>query len=255
MPELAGYSPGWSYINGRTQVPALSADTVSTIMIISDSMAASTINSVLTPGQVKNHNLSIYNGGVYQTLNPMLSCGVNTGNLASSSVMSPLADALIGAGTKQRIVGVPCGVGGSLTANWALYTQGNVAGRIQAAKNRIESVGLTISAIIAILGANDNPNGTSLSSLNASWTQIIANIRATGYLGKVFVPTCSMFGGAISTTVQTAQANIRNGTDVLDGGNLDTGVTSGNRWDGTHFNSTGAALAAGILQTAITPYL
>lgn len=252
MPELAGYQAGYSNISGRVPVAAITGDTTSVIVYISDSMMASSINSIITPTQAKNHNFNVYNGGVYETKNPMLSCGVNTANLASSAAPTCVADSLITAGTKQRIISLPLGVGGAMTENWALFTQGHVAGRIGAAKRRLDAAGLTASAVVACLGTNDTNAGTGLASLQASWTAVIANIRAAGFTCKIFVPTCSMFAGSTGSNVQTAQAAIRNGSDILDGGNLDS---VGSRWDGTHWTAASAVTVGGLIATQLTPHL
>jgi hypothetical protein len=254
MPELAGYQPGYSNISGRVPMAALTADTTSVIVYISDSMMASSINSIIVPTQAKNQNFNVYNGGVYTTANPMLSCGVNSANLASSAAPTCVADSLITAGTKQRIISLPLGVGGAITANWALFTPGNVAGRIAAAKRRLDAAGLTASAVVACLGANDTNAGTSLASLQASWTAVIANIRAACFICMIFVPTCSMFAGSTGSNAQTAQAGIRNGSDILDGGNLDS-IPSGSRWDGTHLTAASAVTAGGIIAAQLTPFL
>ena len=59
-----------------------------------------------------------------------------------------------------------------------------------------------------------------------------------------------MATGTIDSTIRAAQAAVVNGTDVLAGPDLDT-ITTGERQDGTHFDTYGADSASTLWKNAL----
>jgi hypothetical protein len=249
MPELPGYPVGNQAYGGRTPVDKtlVGGENTAVFLTFGDSLMSNTVSSLYSVTQAKNQNFNVYNGGLYSTVEPLLGCQINAAQYASGCFFSRVGDSLIAAGTYARVIHAPMAVGGSLIADYA--TGGAVNGRIAASYRRLVANGLPPTAVFIMLGANDR--GTDAAVLSAAFATIISTVRALTSV-NIFVARHSLFGLATSSFVQTAQASVlSSGNNVYTGGDMDSLTGSGNYWDNTHFNSTGAAAAAALAVTAI----
>jgi len=245
MPELPGYEQ-YVFRDYRSRTPVLprltAGESTGVILYFGDSVSSNTTNSAYSPTQAKNHQLNVYNGGGYVTENPMLGCNLNTAIPASGCVAARTADKIITDGTYTRVISVPFGVGGSLLADYANVN--TAGGRFLPVKRRLDAAGLTATQIFCILGANDNPNGTSEASATASLQAMIALIRAAGLTAPLFIAKHSTFSNTTRSQVTAAQAAVvDNPNGIYAGPDLDA-ISSGNRFDGTHHTSGGETIHA-----------
>jgi lysophospholipase L1-like esterase len=256
MPEMPNTVAGNSTYSGRTQVsPVLvGGENTGVILVLGDSTGSNVVNSIFTPvNTTKNQNLNPYNGGVYQSVEPLLGCTTNQALPASGNFFTRVADTLITNAVYARVIVEPISVSGTLFADWAVG--GAINGRIAAAYKRMTAVGLTPTGIYIMLGVNDTNAGTGQIAATASLNSIISTIRALNSTVPIFVPKHSIFGLVTSAAVQNAQAAVLDSPGkVYSGGDMDTLTAAGNYWDNTHFNATGAAAAAALAVTAITAH-
>lgn len=252
---------GFQDVGGRTQVnPTLvGGQKTAVIIAVGESTIANyDATNNLTCGTVDYtatnstaQELDIYNGGIYQAKDPLLgnqSCG--------GSLLGRLADDLINASVFARVIVVPIAVGGVTMSEWA--TSGDLSNRISVALGRLVAAGLTSgTSLMAIVqdGANDNVQGTSQASWEASFNSMVS---ANPGIPFWFVAESTYDNGSASSTIQAAQAAVINGTTILAGPNLDslTGTSCSasacrQASDNTHFTAAGSSSAASLWETAI----
>lgn len=198
-------------------------------------------------------NVNIYDGGFYSIDGPLL--GTQYAPPAGPGhIGARIADLLVTNNKFDHIYLVPTNLSGSPISVWA--TGGVLEDRIGVAVRRMAARGITPAttnvdfALLWMQGEADGILGTSSAAYQASWAQVLANAQTAGFSGKAFVPTETWQAGAVSATIQAAQAAVRDGVTVFDGGNLDS-LNDTNRYDTTHFNDTGAAAAATLIYNAM----
>jgi lysophospholipase L1-like esterase len=233
--------------NGRTQVLASALSGFGTPVgvgiFIGTSTSDNLVNATYSPANpTKIYNLSIDNGGIYQSVEPLLGGWSNTESqpttpAANGNFVHVLSDKLVAAGTYATFVNVPLGMTSSRIADWAVGAALN--DRITVAFRRLAALGLSANFVVIQVGENDTAVGTSQASYAASQSSVISTIR-NSFAGTILISTTSYTGGTTSANVTNAQAAaINNGLGIYAGPNTDL-VLSAGRWDNTHPNATGA---------------
>lgn len=194
-------------------------------------------------------NLNVFDGAIYNGTGAALGTpwvkAQGNGNL-----LFRVADKLIAANKTDRVIIGSLAVGSTTIAMWATGAQ---AQRFPVAMRRLAAMGITPStpgvtmALEMALGSNDNAQGTTSSSWQASFATFAAAVFATGFNGKIYVPTETWNAGAPSATIQAAQAAVLNGTTIVQGANSDSLNNTYRQADQVHFNDTGADAEATLI--------
>lgn len=232
---------------------------VKTLVLISSgqSLLTNVVPTLIVPTNASViDNMNVYDGALYDVAGPLL--GVTYASslvppLGPGNVLVNLADTLITNGKFDRVILAPVSIGGTAVSQW-----GDVGGlhsnRFQVAMLRLASMGVTPGmtgvtfANLFADGHQDLALGTSQASWEASFGAYAANVVATGFNGRIFV--CSESGsGQTSNAVRSAQAAVRDGVTVFDGGDIDS-ATIGTS-DGTHPSDAGASTMATIIYNAM----
>lgn len=199
----------------------------------------------------KVHQINIYDGLVYQMIDPVLGAGGSSG-----SYLSKLGDALINAGVFQRVIFVPMGIAGTATTQWIT---GDLRQRILVAGRRARALGYgapnadLYKAIIWENGQTDVANGVSSAQYQANIITIQGLFAEVGFAVPFFIAQSTMDTNATNSTIRAAQAALVNNSALRYAGpDLDT-LTGGTNLqaDGTHFNDTGNTSAATLWKTAL----
>lgn len=206
-------------------------------------------------------NLSIIDGGSYSINGPLLgaqSAPLTGGIGGPGNVGARLAQPFITNNIVDHVIVVSTCIGSTLAADWAT---GSERDRIVVALRRLASRGITPTTpgvtFVAISwwqGEQDAVAGTSAASYQASIATILANAQAAGFscaTCRFFVNVETWDVGAVSATIQGAQAAVVNNTTIFAGGKLDTLNASNRQGDNIHFNDTGAAAAASLVYNAM----
>lgn len=255
---IVGADPVLSTI-GRTKVASgtVPGERTGVFVIVGQSLSVNEVPTTRSITQVRNHQLNIYDGIIYNTQEPLLGINVSGGSVtdARGTWMSYLGDNLITNGRYDRVVLVPMAVGGTTVAQWAdnslapyLYNNiGTVA-------KRIRDAGLRCTAIHWGQGESDTNAGTSQASYTASLAQVIAKFNNEIPNCPILVAQESYYYGATSPAVLAAQVAAVNGTTVFAGENLEL-LGSSYRYDNTHLNEAGAAQRAIMVEAALVAAL
>ena len=220
-------------------------------MWFGDSLMSNTVDSLYIAKQARNHNFNVYNGAVYQSVEPLLGCQINSARYSSGCFATRAADSLIANRIYDRVINAPFAVGGSLFGDYA--EGGAINGRFKVTHRRLQAVGLTPTSVYCMLGANDKNAGVGEAPATAALKSIISTIRNLGITCNIFVATHSRFANANSPAIQAAQASMLDNVTVFSGGDMDS-ISSDGYWDGTHFNADGATSAAALAVAAITAH-
>lgn len=198
-----------------------------------------------TPAHLsKIDNINIVDGGCYQGKDPALGA---TG--VDGSWLFRFADKLIAAGTFDRVMLVPIGVGGTKIEQWlpsALLGQ-----HLPVAFRRCAGLGLNVNAVLWQQGES-NPS-TSSADYQALFASMITPLRAAGYSAPWFVGKSTWLpGSGVSAGVRAACAAVVDGVNIFAGADTDTLTTGYRQPDPSpHFNDAGSNAAADLWVSAI----
>lgn len=246
-------SPGYMDTTGRSRrSPVINSEVRNLVLInAGQSNAINILPSAvsMTDGPAID-NFNIYDGGLYSPAGKAL--GTNDG--ANGAIIQIVADLLISRHVFDRVIIVPIGISGTAISIWS--DGGVLADRIPLAVRRLASRGIAPGVtgvqfgLLWMQGEADNSNGTTQSDYQTLFGQVKANAIAAGFDGRILVPTETWDAGTTSAAIQAAQAAVRNGAMVFDGGNLDS-ITNAGRQDGTHFDDVGGSSAAVLICDAM----
>lgn len=195
----------------------------------------------------KISNLNIYDGGVYETVSPVLGCDGDEGYWPMR-----LADSLITGGYCDRVVLVPIAIGATKISSWE--PSGQFGDRITVAINRCSALGLPSPLILWQQGEADNSAGTTQAVWSGAFNSMVSYQVSLGnnFNWVVGVSTYSNVTGAVSSAIQAASAAVVNNVNVFAGGNSDTLLGATYRQTGSpHLNATGAAACANLWLNAL----
>jgi len=243
---------GYNNIRGRTEKTSVVSDRANTAIVIVDGQSEhATSNGVAayTTVNAQAHQLNIYNGGIYDGLDPVLGASYAPGVGESSPVMR-IADRIITGGKKTRVIMVPIAMGGT---PWAIYdpaATGSLFTRFRTAYRRLAAIGLAPDFILSARGATDNTLATSRASVRASANSWVTGVRALGCTAPIYIGKFTMASGATSANVQNGIADAisdNSGNNVFAGYDGDTNATVAGGYrlaDQTHLSATGLTLVA-----------
>lgn len=201
-------------------------------------------------------NLNIYDGQIYDCAGPLLGCSYadydgSRPTLGPGHVMLQVADLLRANNRFDHVTLVPLAIGNTSIAQ---HGTGIHANRTQVAMARLSARGIVPGmpgvtfADVMMIGHRDYADGTTQAAWMASYNAYQANLRATGYNGRSFVCSESEHGQT-SNNIRSAQAAVRNGTTIYDGGDVDRSDIE--RIDGVHQNDAGRTTMATIIYNAM----
>jgi len=258
-------SDGWNNNSGysdahlRTLRSLQTVDTTKKNLILitsGDSNMASVGPSAYTVvNTTVNDNLNIYDGAMYGAADPLLS-STYFPSFGTGGITAQVADKFITATTFDRVICVPCSVGGSTTTMWAaggvLYNRLAVVMRRLAARDITPATTNCTFAIINQIGANEH--GVLQATYQANVAQTINKAKDAGFVGRVFISQYSRLSGSTDATIRAAQAALVDGVTYFDGGDIDaiTAVGANVQADNTHMSTAGQAAAATNYKTKMS---
>lgn len=251
--------------SGLTSVNPATIGSAVNIVFIGQSTNNNSINASLTPFSLVNPN-KVYMGNIanpaaetilFRAKEPLLCSDLVSGHHGMN-----LADALVTDGAVASVVLWMISFGGSAFANWcpggglegaSTVTPDAVSWRIGEAARCIANAGLDVNRTIIDHQAGEWPTDNATTQTNAtnSLNGIINECKRTGLLrtGNVmFMHLNTRISGltASRNAVRAAEAAVCDAVLVRQGADIDTLAASPNRYDGTHFNTTGAAAQAAL---------
>jgi hypothetical protein len=255
--------------NGYTQASCtLGAGTNKVIVVMGQSLAMNTANdsySVANP--TTNLTFSPYNGNCYQTQYTMVATAANAAyGDCCGSYLARLGDNLINNDSVSKVIIIPPidqQLTGSLIANWASPTVAPyLINNLAVVGRRLAAAGLTPTELVWELGTSDASAGTSGASFAANLRLIVAAFRNVWPTTPLLINTESFYNGSANMGIQQAQASVIDNVTIFAGANTDTIGNSGRYATSspypaappTHFNATGAAAAASLLESAIVAH-
>lgn len=221
--------------------------------VVGSSNSSNILPTLYTPTNAAViHHRNIYDGGRYSPNGPVLGCS-NNGASRPGNYYLEVADKIINAGDFDVVELVNLSISGTLMSD---YATGVLSDRVLKAIRRLAYNGVVpgmagVKFVMTVsTGPSDGTAFTSAANYTAAFNTFLANARAAGFPGNVYVNVETWDGGNVSATIAAAQAALPNGADVRAGGNLDTLGLADRQADLTHFNDTGGPLAATL---AFTP--
>lgn len=243
----------------QVSLPKVSGQSTVVILIYGQSLPSNYVNSNYTVTQSNSHMFNPINGGMYRTKEPIV--GTNGGRYGYPGVItgnatSRLGDLLIAAGAYDRVILCNICAGGTTSARWA---NGDCTDRLRVAGKRMVSLGIEPDFVIRDQGTSDTNNSVPAATFTANIRTEVEVLRSVGVDAPVLVNKSAWNGSASVGT--TAYNNIRTGVDnalssglgIYAGFDTDT-IGASSRFDGIHFNSTGASTFATGLKNLIVGF-
>lgn len=221
------------------------------IVGVGQSLNCDTVDATYSPTNgSKIDNFSLYDGGTYAATEPLLGCTIKDSTHVGNTML-PMADKLITAGWRQRIILVPISYSGSPIAQWA--PGGNLNNRLVQICRLLASRGLSVTCFVWRQGEADKIAGTSQATYAAALAQVIATPRALGYNAPWLIGKNTYVTGSVSSGIQAAQASVINGTDIFTFGDNDslTGTAVNRQADDIHMSYAGSLALADLDKAAI----
>lgn len=191
----------------------------------------------------KIDQISIEDGGTYAYADPAL--GVDRGADADhvGSWLGWLGDNLIESGIVDRVIFVPCGIGGSPIANFQPGTAGFE--RLLSGHLRLAAVNLSADAVLFQQGEAEAILGTTQASYQAMATAMVDGLADAGFAPPWLFAKSTIVGNVAYGPVRSAVDALINDTNIFAGPNIDslTGSTYRDA-DGTHMNAAGNEASA-----------
>jgi hypothetical protein len=237
---------GMSNTAGRTLVPPPTLIGTDHVFIeAGQSHWASISASATCPGNQTSNptkvlNLNIYDGNIYQLVNPVLGAesgdGTNVCNATNQSSFGVLGDLLLNNSVYTKIINVPVSIGGSYVSDWS--ASGLQNGRLRVAVLWLRSLGyLSQTDLIFMQGEADVLNAnpafgctSTPCTTTAQWTaalqSMLATMRGLGFTGKVYVVRDTSPYSSATTCTPLCSPNISsNGTGYPNFTNIDNAQT------------------------------
>jgi hypothetical protein len=259
-------SDTWSLV-GRTSVDPVSlAGNAINIVFIGQSTNNNAVNAVLTPFVLANPN-NVYTGNIanpvaetvlYRAKEPLLASDLVSGHHGMN-----LGDALVSAGNTPNVVLWLAAFGGSYTGNFVPHNAGR-SGTVAVQPDYLSwRIGLVARAIYA---AGLDVNRTIIDYQHGEWDTDAQTTRANVGNNILFTAQCLQYWGLLRTgnvmfvhlnsrisglaadrdAVRGGESDATDGVLIRLGADIDTLPASPYRYDGTHFNTLGAAAQAAL---------
>ncbi|UXN62922.1 sialate O-acetylesterase [Phyllobacterium sp. A18/5-2] len=186
-------------------------------------------------------------GGIYVANDPLLGCeNSSQGNVQNQFFR--MADKLITAGWRQRIILIPIAIGATSSANW----ESTLWQRVVIANERAKAKGLNVDLVTWQQGESDSLLGVTASAYTANVSSMINKVAASGVAAPWMVAKGSYASGSVYPAIQNGQIALWDLPNVFQGPDTDTLTGATNRiGDLTHLNATGANGASGLWRDKI----
>lgn len=226
---------------------ALGGGTNKVVVVFGQSLFANSANDayvVANPTKVLNFN--IFDGNCYQAKYALLGAGGSGG-----SPLARMGDNFINNDSVSKAILVPAMVDATWVGLWSSsttipYLYNNIA----VVSRRMAANSVVPTEIVWEQGETDCGLGTSQGSYAASLATVLTAIRSVWPTTPIILNSAETFqSNTTCASIAAAQAAAITGT-IFAGANTDT-LGAGDRYDGTHFNGTGSAAAAALLETAV----
>lgn len=246
----------WRNTSGLTPVSFFPDPAKKTLCLIIDGQSNWTsVNPTLYVPSASVFQLNICDGALYQIAGKILGCSDDSpGGYGPGNPAARVADKnlIANGGTFDNVILGCLAIGGSSVATWG--PGGPFYDRPVQMMKRFAARGITPAtpgvtfALLSGRGEADNTAGTAQATYQTIQGQIFSNLISNGgFSGRIFLPQETLSSGVTSTAVRAAQAALVDNITVFSAGDLDT-LTGANRYgDLTHFNDTGAPLAATLV--------
>lgn len=244
MPEYM--FPAFKDTTGRIRIDPRPFQTDSTLVsvCVGQSNIANTVTGgEYTPAHITSvANLNPFDGAIYLGKDPALGCTQNTG-----SWLFRFADKIVNHGRFDRVVIVPVGVGSTSVTDWST---GVLKNHPLAAARRCAALGLAPTCFLWQQG--ESSHAMSKAAYKSNLQQVIDSLRNAGFDAPWFIGVSTYLFGTPSATIQQAQQEMPNGTDIFAGADTDTltGLTY-REANLNHFNPTGANAASALWRDAV----
>jgi hypothetical protein len=247
---------------GYVQVSCTPSAGAKVVVVMGQSLAENTANdnyAVVNP--TKNITFNSFDGNCYQSKYTLVATQSNIPfNDCCGSYLARMADNLISIDGVSQVILIPPinqQLDGSLIANWSSsVTPPYLINNIAVIARRLAATGLTPTEIVWELGSSDAEIPTSQAAYTAGLAKIIAAIRSVWPTTPILINTESFNGTTTVAGIQAAQASFIDNVTIFPGANTDT-ITASGRYIAQpgqtplHFNATGAATAASLLEAAV----
>lgn len=252
---------GYSDVNSKTlRITPINAQERTLVLITSgqSNMASVGPSSYVPTNASKVDNLSIYDGAIYATADPLIG-QTYAPDYGVGSIPPRIADKLITGVKFDRVILVPVASGGSSIAMWApggpLYMRHCVAMHRLAARGIVPGMpGVTFALV---WGQGESDAGTAQATYQTRFGQIVTKLKncpnlASQFNGRIFITKQTMLSNVVNATTQAAQVALIDNVSIFSGGDIDALTGGTNRIaDGTHLTATGQANAATAIYNAM----
>lgn len=248
-PFRVNYQGGSRSVAGRAPRSSRLLPGERTLVLIGagqSNMASSENANYVPVNAAKVDNLNIYDGGLYETRDPVLGAGVYS---LGGNWMVRLADKLISASHCDRVILSSVALGSTSVFDWA--PGGTMYPTLVAVNRRLAALGIAASAFLWAQGETDNVNATTQAAYQAALTAMIAGIRAHGFVAPWLIGKSTYTGGSTSPAVRAALSAVLNGADIRAGGDTDSVTAVGDRWDDVHYTAQGAGVVSTLWFNAV----
>lgn len=247
----------FSDTSGKVSVSSAISGKTLVLLVVGQSICASSTPTAYTPSNANAHALNIADGVVYKATDPLLGTTGMTASTFGGSYLSRLANKIITDGKFPRVILVPVCIGGTAIADWT--PAGIWNGRLRVALLRIRSMGWVGDPNVTFRMIWDQGQGdiggTTQAAWQSSFQQVVATINGMGVgrPDKIVVPQDTWNGSTSNAIIRAAQAGVVDNVQIFLGGDFDT-LTGANRApDNLHLSDAGAAAAAAIIEPFIAP--
>lgn len=245
---IASRSDVLEFIDGKEQIECPSnTERLGVLVTFGQSNSANSASYRVRSDEV-NDVINFHSGICYRASSPLLGA-TNTGG----EWMSLTAQSLVDAGLYDNVVVMSLGIGGSPVAAWTEGSELNL--RLIDNLNAI-SEKYTVTDMLWHQGESDLKWGVSTSQYIASFSDLVATVRAANVTAPIFVSIASFCnGGDYPNNITNAQLEIINQISGVERGvNTDELLPTEMRHDNCHFNEQGQRLAASEAAKLIVNY-
>jgi Carbohydrate esterase, sialic acid-specific acetylesterase len=218
---------------GKVEIPCPAQDSETAVFVV-----AGQSNSANHGGQrfqsVTGQVLNYFEGRCFLASSPFLGA---EGILGESWTL--LGHRLVQANVYHRVIFIPAGVGNTPMSRWA---QGGDLNRMLDSVVRDAKAHYTIDGVLWHQGETDYRLRTAKDAYETQLRSLISSIRSAGVLAPIYISAASYEERYTDWTpanpIVDAQRSVVDGSGVFAGPNTDI-IGAADRYDGTHFSSSG----------------
>lgn len=224
------------------------------VFLVSGQSLASAWNggSYIPTNTAKVDQINIEDGGCYAFADPPLGIdsGISGSPSATGTWMGRLGDELISGGHCDRVIFVPCAVGGTEIAKFR--PGGLCYQRLLVASRRVAALGLTVNAVLFQQGEADNQLATTQAAYQASALAMREGLASEGFFYKWILAKSTVIAGVSYAPVRAAVDAMVDNSNIFLGPDFDGYIGLTYRLaDNTHLSSTGLDVAGPAWKNAV----